>query len=136
MRMRRGGAGGERHCPTECGNRFFGAPLHHGGVTQSRVAPGIAVVECNGALSVLAANRHTHAFVHPSHVGGKPESKAQKGLSRRKIRAPFDGPLQALDGPVVVRFREAPELALGASNELPSTEISRREKRDPPPFGS
>src|SRR5581483_4496606 len=85
--------------PKRC-ERFLGPPLHHCSVAQGGVAPWIAVVE----------------------------GDAHERLSRRKMRAPFEGLLQARDGVVVVLFRQPPEFALGACDELPGVEVRFREK--------
>src|SRR4051794_13555556 len=89
MCVSRSRAWGQINGCTERGDCFFSASLHQRGVAQSRVAPRIAVIEHNGPLSVLSADRYAFSSIHPSHMSSKHQSKAEKGMSWRKIRIAF-----------------------------------------------
>ena len=117
------GAGREAYGLPERRKRFLCSPLHHRRIAQGRVAPGVAIVQGDGALGVAAGNGYPLAPVHPPHVGRKSQGKAHESVSRGKVGAPLESLRQGDDRRIEILFREPPVLALGASNELPGAEL-------------
>ena len=73
--------------------------------------------------------------IDPSHVRGKHQAKTQQALRRRVVRIGLDGPFEGVNRRLVVRARQAPDMSLSASHELPGSEIVRRtaKARERPP---